>query len=351
MKIISGIQQIGIGVEDVTKAFAWYRRNFGMDIRVFEEAATAALMLPYTGGEPRSRHAVLAINLQGGGGFEIWQYTSRQPQKPTFQLQLGDLGIFITKMKCRNADKALVYLKNKGVDILSEVMTDSSGQNFFYVKDPFGNFFQYVETDEWFTNTGIPVGGVLGCIIGVSQIDLSYPFYHHILGHDKIVYDETRTFADFQIFRGGHLPFRRMLLTHSQPHRGAFSPVLGSSQIELVQVMGRTPEKIYKNRFWGDPGFIHLCWDVKNMDFIKEECDAIGQPFTVDTGNSFDMGEAAGRFSYAEDVDGTLIEFVETHKVPVAKKWGWYLSLKKRNPARPLPRLILKAMAFNRVKD
>ena len=48
--------------------------QFGMDCRIFEDEAEAKLMLPYTGGEPRSRHAVLALNLQSGGGFEIWQY-------------------------------------------------------------------------------------------------------------------------------------------------------------------------------------------------------------------------------------------------------------------------------------
>ena len=32
------------------------------------------------------------------------------------------------------------------------------------------------------------------------------------------------------------------------------------------------------------------------------------------------MGEAAGHFSYIQDPDGTLIEFVETHKVPILKK-------------------------------
>ena len=51
---------------------------------------------------------------------------------------------------------------------------------------------------------------------------------------------------------------------------------------------------------------------------------------SVDIDNSFDMGEAAGRFSYIEDPYGTLIEFVETHKVPIIKKIGWYINLKKR---------------------
>ena len=42
----------------------------------------------------------------------------------------------------------------------------------------------------------------------------------------------------------------------------------------------------------------------------------------------------AGGFVYIEVPDGTLIEFVETHKIPVMKKLGWYLNLRKRNPKR-----------------
>jgi len=65
--IISGIQQLGIGVTNVAEAWKWYRKYLGMDIKVFEESATASLMLPYTGGEPQKRHAVLALNMNGGG--------------------------------------------------------------------------------------------------------------------------------------------------------------------------------------------------------------------------------------------------------------------------------------------
>ena len=73
-----------------------------MDIPMFEEAAVAGLMLPYTGGQPQARHAILALNLQGGGGMEIWQYTGRTPMPPAFQPQLGDLGIGIAKVKCKD---------------------------------------------------------------------------------------------------------------------------------------------------------------------------------------------------------------------------------------------------------
>ena len=85
-KRITGIQQIGIGVTNLNEAWRWYKKAFGMDIRVFEDDAVAELMLPYTGGEPRKRHAALAVNIQGGGGFEIWQYKGRIPEAPAFTL-------------------------------------------------------------------------------------------------------------------------------------------------------------------------------------------------------------------------------------------------------------------------
>ena len=78
-KVISGIQQIGIGNTDVVQTTEWYRRYFGMDIMVFDDEATADLMLPYTGGKPHDRRAILSLSMRGGGGFEIWQYTSRTP--------------------------------------------------------------------------------------------------------------------------------------------------------------------------------------------------------------------------------------------------------------------------------
>jgi hypothetical protein len=62
------------------------------------------------------------------------------------------------------------------------------------------------------------------------------------------------------------------------------------------------------------------------------------------------MGEAAGHFTYIEDPDGTLIEFVETRKIPIVKKWGWYLNLQKRPAEKRLPDWMLKALKFNRKK-
>jgi catechol 2,3-dioxygenase-like lactoylglutathione lyase family enzyme len=347
---IAGIQQIGIGIPNVQEAFSWYNRNFGMDVPIFEEAAEANLMLPYTGGLPHKRHAILAVNLHGGGGFEIWQYTSRVPQPSKTELQLGDLGIFSVRMKSKDVKSSYEYLKSRKAALITPLMKDPGGNDTFFLSDPYGNVFQVVKGTDWFGNGLQLTGGPAGCLIGVTDIERSKKFYAEILGYDTVVYDKTGVFKDLEGIPGAGSEMRRVLLKHSKPRTGAFSRLLGSSEIELVQVPGKTPHRIFENRFWGDLGFIHLCFDINNMKALQEKCESAGHPFTVDSSNSFDMGEAAGHFSYIEDPDRTLIEFVETHKIPVLKKIGWYLDLTKRDASKALPDWMLKALRFNRVK-
>ncbi len=350
-KVISGIQQLGIGVRDVKEAWKWYKQNFGVDIRMFEESAVAEHMLPYTGGKPQKRHAALALNLQGGGGFEIWQYVERKPLSPSFEIRLGDLGILAAKIKCHHAREAYDFLAANKVEMLSGILRDPRGKEHFFVRDPYGNIFQLVTSITWFKDEKKPTGATYGAIIGVSDMNRSMAFYNSILGYDQVMFDETSVFGEFACLPGGNSRFRRVLLRHSKSRLGAFSPIFGTSEIELIQVLDRQPQKIYKERFWGDLGFIHLCYDIRGMNLLREECSQKGFPFTVDVDHSFDMGEAAGSFAYTEDPDGALIEFVETHKIPILKQFGLYLNLRNRRPEKALPRWLLKAIAFNRARD
>lgn len=82
----------------------------------------------------------------------------------------------------------------------------------------------------------------------------------------------------------------------------------------------------------------------------EQVCFKSGYPLTVNSHNSFDMGNAAGHFVYNEDPDGTLVEYVETHKVPVVKKLGIYLNLKNRKPEKQLPDWMIRCLSFRRVK-
>ena len=87
------------------------------------------------------------------------------------------------------------------------------------------------------------------------------------------------------------------------------------------------------------------------MKELESSFSSKGYPFTVDSASKFDMGEAAGHFSYIEDPDGTLIEFVETYRIPILKKIGWYLDVSKRDRTKTLPDWMLSALRFGRVKD
>ena len=353
-KIISGIQQMGIGVPNVQEIWKWYRTFFGVNIRVFEDAAEAPLMIKYTGGKVQNRTASLALSMEGGGGFEIWQYTSRNTEKAKFEIKLGDFGLYACRIKSRNVEKSFNYFKKNGVKILGGLSKTPNGEFSFFCQDPNGNIFNIVEGKGWFKKTNHPsfCGGVAGTLIGVSDIEKSISLYQEILGYETIVYDKIGVFKDFASLPEGKSKVRRVLLTHKEPRKGPFGRLLGPSQIELIQALDRKDcKKIFENRFWGDWGFIHLCFDVQGMDQLKKECESKNYKFTVDSSSTFDMGEAGGRFSYIEDPDGTLIEFVETHKIPVIKKIGWYINLKNKNPNKYLPNWILLAMGINKVKD
>ncbi len=321
-----------------------------MDIKVFEEAAEAGLMLPYTGGKPHLRHAVLALNLQGGGGFEIWQYTSRTPKPAKFDLRLGDLGLLICKIKCKDIAATHKWYTDEGLDLRTGVTEDLAGRPHFYVADPYGNLFELVEGYGWFRNEGKHTGGVFGAVIGSGNIDRALPLYQDILQFDEILADREAFFNDWKGLSGSEENYRRVLLG-SSARKGAFSKLLGPGELELIQARDYQGKRIFQDRFWGDPGYIHLCFDISGMAELKAKCEAAGYPFTIDSGGNFNMGEAAGHFTYIEDPDRTLIEFVETHKVPVIKKIGWYLNLRKRPADKALPSWLIRTFALNRVRN
>lgn len=350
-KLISGIQQIGIGVTNLPEAWKWYRRHFSMDIKIFEDKAIALLMLPHTEGLPRERHASLAMNMRGGGGFEIWQHTGKTPEPHKFEIKLGDLGIFSAKIKTDKLHLAFEKLKKDGVRILGEITKDPSGKEHFFILDPFDNIFEFVSENSIFVDDKNLNGGILGVTIGVTDFEKSKAIYCDILGYNEIVYDVEDNFDDYKMLPGGNDKFRRILLTHNRPPAGPFSMLLGPAQIELIEVKSRKAKRIYEGRIWGDLGFIHLCFDIVNMSALRSFCCEKGFPFTVDSASSFDMGVAAGHFAYIADPDGTLIEFVETHKLPIIKKLGWYMNLKNRPPEKPLPRWMVKTLAWGRIKD
>lgn len=347
-----GIQQVGVGIPEIEEAWSFYAQVFGMDVSAFREAAPAPFMTRYTGGSVQSRDAALAINLAGGGGFEIWQYTSRTPEGPHEKVGLGDLGIFAVRLKSVQVATAYTAIRGSEARVLGGIGKAPNGKEHFFLTDPYGNIFDvvYADASEFFSTQKANTGGVEGVIVGVSDMERSLEFYKTVLGFDRVVYDKEGSFEDYKALPGGDREVRRVLVERSTPARGWFSDLFAPNRVELVMSKEYKGRPIFEGRQWGDLGFIHLCFDVWGMDTLKEACASAGHPFTVDSNETFEMGEAGGRFSYVEDPDGTLIEFVETHGVTIHKGLGLKVNLAKKKDAKPLPKYMLKMMRFNKVK-
>jgi catechol 2,3-dioxygenase-like lactoylglutathione lyase family enzyme len=349
-KLIYGIQQVGVGVENAEEAFGWYASRLGSDVVVFDDHNEATYMAPYMGGKPRNKRALFALNMHGGSGYEIWQYTDRKPTKIAEPINIGDFGINLIKIKSRNIQVSFDRLKSQNTRMLTDIVTEPDGLQSFYLQDPYDNILCIKEFNSWYSKNGSDLGGIFSSVIGVSDIEKSLVLYSEVLGYDKVIYDETGVFPDLQGLPNGAGKFRRILLGHSEVRTGGFSPIFGESQIELIQSLDAKPKKIFLDRWWGDLGFIHLCFDINNMKQLVAECKDKGFPFKVLSDESFDMGDANGHWGYVEDCDGTLIEFVETHKVPILKKLNWFIKLKNRDPKKPLPNWLIKALSLKRVK-
>lgn len=343
---VGGVQQIGIGVDNLSQRWDQMRTSLGFDTVIFRERADAALMTHYTHGVVQGREALLALNLYGGGGVEVWQYTGRTPRRRTRPALPGDLGIYAARLRTPDVNAAHDHIARSESISCGPVGYDAAGTPCFFCRDADDNLFSIGEAEATLYRTLHPVGGVDGAIIGCSDIAASLPLYRDLLGYDTVIYDTTEVFD--------HTPtrtVRRMLLTRGTAGRSPFSVLYGRSAIELWQLLpdGAPAEShLFHGRQWGDVGFIHLCFEVVGMDAILAAAERIGVRCTVDSKETFAMGAAGGRFAYLEDADGTLIELVETHRVRLLKIPPLSINVAKR--ATPLPAFVLKMLILKRAR-
>ena len=349
---IHGIQHLGVGVPEHAPAWKWYRKFFGLDIPLFNDEAEAPLMTIYTEGDVISKRAAMVLNIKGGCAMEVVCPSTFKATHSKVKHQLGDLGILVGFIKAPDVKLAYNFFKDNEANVISEIVKGPTGNETFYVKDLNDLIFQVIPASDFYTNHAHVTGGTAGCSIGVSNMEKAMSFYS-LLGYDEVVFDETGIFEDWACLPGGKGKFRRVLLSQKNPSGGGFSKLAGKSYIELVKDLSeRKPNKIYEGRLWGDIGFVHLGFDVRNMEALGEKLAEAGHGFTCDTKDVLSMGESTKvHCTYCEDPDGTLIEMIEVYKIPIIEKLGIYLNVEKRKPSQPLPDLMLKALKFTRVKD
>ncbi len=349
---IHGMQHIGLATKDMDRSLKLYRQLFGMDIPFFDSIQDAPLMDSHTRGETISKRASMVLNLQGGCAFEVLRAASFEPVAANWKLGIGDLGITTVQMKTPNISRMHEHARSVlGNDCDSEISVTPWGDDTFYLKDCDGNVFQILEASDWFGNTGHPSGGVMGCSIGVSDMEKSLALYADNLGFDQVLFDETNTFTDWQHLVHGAQRFRRVRLTQSTPGAGGFGTLTGQTFIELIQAEDRDGKFIFQDRIWCDLGFAHLGFDVRGMSALEAKLEQQGFPFRCDTADAIGMGETKVHCTYIDDPDECWLEMIEVYKVPIIEKWGIFLDVQKRGQDQPLPRWMLKSLRFSRIKD
>jgi catechol 2,3-dioxygenase-like lactoylglutathione lyase family enzyme len=349
---IQGMQHIGVATRDMDKSLKLYRKLFGMDVPFFDSVQDAPLMDSHTRGKTISKRASMVLNLQGGCAFEVLRAESFEPKAAGWQVGIGDLGITTVQIKTRNISRMHAHARSLlGDDCDVHITSTPWGEDTFYLKDCDGNLFQILQAKDWFDNNGHPSGGVLGCSIGVSDMQKSLALYADALGFDEVLFDETRAFEDWQHLQNGEQSYRRVRIAQSAPGAGGFGKLTGKTYIELIQAQGRSGKFIFDDRIWCDLGFAHLGFDVRGMKALGTDLATRGVPFRCDTADAIGMGETKVHCTYIDDPDECWLEMIEVHKVPIIEKWGLFLDVQKRGQDEPLPRWMLKSLRFSRVKD
>jgi catechol 2,3-dioxygenase-like lactoylglutathione lyase family enzyme len=349
---IQGMQHIGIAITDMDRTLSLYRRLFGMDIPFFDSVQEAPLMDSHTRGETIEKRASMVMNLQGGCAFEVLRPTSFEPKPANWVIQPGDLGLTAVQMKTPEIHRMHDYARSiDGIDVDAEITKTPWGAATFYLRDYDGNLFQVLEANDWFGRPKHPSGGVMGCTVGVSSIEKALTLYADMLGYSAILFDESGCFDDWAQLPGGKERYRRVRLTQKNPGAGGFGPVTGQTYIELVESLDRKGRFIFEDRIWCDSGIAHLGFDVRGMQALGGALEQVGFGFRCDSNDAIGMGETKVHCTYIDDPDECWIELIEVHKVPIVEKWGLFLDVKKRDPDGPLPKWMLRALKFSRIKE
>ena len=327
---ISGIQQVGVGTENFRKSWNWFIRMFGTDVKILEDDTVAERMLPYTGNQPQKRHACIAVNLQGGGGFEIWQYSERKPQPVGFDIAVGDLGVFAAKLNCRDIPACHQALKAKW-DAVSDVGALPDGTPCFYVKDLYGNCFQLVQTDYIYIDEGKLTGGMAGTVVGVTDMDKSIAFYREILGYDTVKYDETGVFADWSPSGRRRKVPPRPDGPFEAPPGGLLRPD-GPGLHRTGAGAGPHPAKDLRGPLLGRPGL--------HPDLLRRHRDAGTGEILRGEGPSLHRGQLPRRHHLRH---GRRLRPLHLHRGPGRHP---YIDMKKRDPRKPLPKFLFRAMGL-----
>jgi catechol 2,3-dioxygenase-like lactoylglutathione lyase family enzyme len=152
---------VGITVRNFNEFVRFYWDVFGCPLVGVSDTPTERVRSFFGVDGPTPSCKIGWIRVPGGAVLEIFEF---QPQQPLVQGPWNRVGLTHFSLNIRNARKWHDYLKQKGVEIVSEpAKSPNGGQWFFFVKDCDGNLIEMMDLG-WMHNVlqwGGPLGGFL----------------------------------------------------------------------------------------------------------------------------------------------------------------------------------------------
>ena len=313
--MIKGFQHIGLGVSDIERSSAFYRKTLGFRLKINDHEEEMHQMVPVIGELCRMR-VIMAINLSGGAAIELVQHTGSKPL-PLPEARWGDIGFLAMGVKAYRLDEVVRILKERGADFVTPIMDVEAGGGetwrSAFIRDPDGLPVELLETAELRKAGGKPrTGGFSHVAIGVSDMEKAVPFYRDILGYDSMVFDRDEHPEGLEEVTGG-VRHRSVMLKRSRVPRGGL-PVEGG-MVMLVQARGLEVKPLFEGRRWGDVGIMEMALDVERIhqayaEAVKGGAAEFCEPTYMDMGSG-----SVGYFSYVKDPDGNTVELVEVLKL------------------------------------
>lgn len=78
---------------------------------------------------------------------------------------------FGIKIKSKNVTAAHAHFTKTPLIDVSALMDAPDDRKHFWLTDPYGNYFNIVEGDDWFKTSQGFCGGVVAAVIGVTNLD------------------------------------------------------------------------------------------------------------------------------------------------------------------------------------
>ncbi|MEW6553731.1 MAG: VOC family protein [Actinomycetota bacterium] len=325
--MINSLQHVGVGVTDVDRSYEFYHRHLRFKMKLSELEDDIEELVPMFGRRPRMR-ILNALNAYGGATLELFQHVDTPPRTKPSPPSWGDTGYLELGVEVKGLEKVFGVMEKAGVDMLTDIheLKTATGATwrYAYLKDPDGLPIQLIDLDDARSDQGPGlVCGIVHVGLGVSDLERAQAFYG-VLGFDEELCHGQDVAGELEPVMPGPDGLEVVYLGRSAGSTARLVSFTGG-MVKLFHCGGRSGERVFEGRRFGDPGLVEIGLDVDDAAAASERATGAGGREVVPP-TDFDWGFGPrGTLVYIGDPEGNVVEFVRLKSVfklsPGALNW------------------------------